>query len=229
MQREARAARALPQQGVQTEGRSVVRKHRNKLKGEKMIENVVIKIPEKHPDVIAFRAEQAKRQELMNNLGSKNTELAAAQQRYIERKQSLQRSRMQEEAEQLLAGVNARPIGEDVMVIERLQHDVEVIALALETQKPTLDVLQGRFDCAVCEANSLIYVRIERRIYRAVQEAAEAGEEEFRFFRALEDAGVHAPSLRPMRLNQIGLASDSQSRAAFHACEVREHCAEAAA
>jgi len=194
-----------------------------------MIQTPEITIPEKHPDVIAFRAEQARRQEFMNSLGAKQTELAGAQQRYAERMQSLRRSRLESEADELLSGASSvRLSPEDLKDIERLEHEIEVIELALQKQKSTLDLCQGRFNTAVSEANTSTYVRIEKRYYRAIQEAAEAGEEEFRFFEALQQAGV-TPMFRPMRLNQIGIVSDTQSAAAFHAREVREFCPQAAA
>src|ERR1044072_4591141 len=89
------------------------------------------------------------------------------------------------------------------------------------------DLVRSRFSVYLCEINHARYVQIERRIAKAVQELAQANEEEARFFEELRDAGASSISFRSMRISQVGIASDHQSVAAFHRREVEAHCPEA--
>ena len=118
---------------------------------------------------------------------------------------------------------------EDLKDIEVIEHRISVLDIAIYKQRIEVDKARGRFSLKVCEANRVRYVEIERRIAKAVQELASANESEMLFFRELQDAGCHSIPFRSMRVNAIGLPSDDQSLATFHARELREYCPEACA
>jgi hypothetical protein len=191
----------------------------------------VIKIDEKDPSVIALRAAESKLQQLLSDRAAKESELSVATQKYMAARKSIQHSKLEAEAEQLLGG--QQPGQTETQVesadLERIQHQIDVLNIAIDRQQQTVDVLRGKFSLAVCNANRARYVEIERRIARAVQELAQANEDEARFIEELRDAGCSSVSFRPMRINEVGLASDSQSRAANHRKELQQFLPEAAA
>ncbi len=75
--------------------------------------------------------------------------------------------------------------------IEKLEHEIAVLDLAISRQAQTVDKLRGRFTLQVCEANRARYVEIEKRIAKAVQELAAANEEEVRFIEELRDRAAY--------------------------------------
>jgi hypothetical protein len=91
-----------------------------------------------------------------------------------------------------------------------------VFDVAINKQRMEVEKVRGRFSLHLCEINRAQYVEVERRIARAVQELAEANQAEVEFFNALRDAGANSISFRPMRINQVGIASDNHSVAAYH-------------
>jgi hypothetical protein len=191
----------------------------------------VIKIDEKDPCVIALRTGEGKLKELTAERATKESELSTATQKYMSARKSIQHSKLEAEADELLGGQRLEQTETLVQSIdlERLQHQIDVLSVAIDRQQQTVDMLRGKFSLAVCNANRSRYVEIERRIARAVRELAEANEDEARFIEELRDAGCSNVSFRPMRINEIGLASDSQSRANCHRRELQEFLPEAAA
>jgi hypothetical protein len=186
----------------------------------------MIKIDEKDPRVIALRKEEKRLHELATRHGEKKAELDKAMAKYIAARQMGQ-SKLAIEVDEVLRGEDIGPKisrGD----IERLEHENAVLSAAIKKQQHAVDVARGQFSLALCESVKARYVEIERRIAKAVQELAAANEAELKFIQELWDSGCSSVPFRPMRVSAIGVASDPQSRAAFHRKEVQEFCPEAA-
>jgi hypothetical protein len=106
--------------------------------------------------------------------------------------------------------------------VQQLEHDIEVLTVAVEKQKAIADVSQGAYSVALCDVNRKQYLEIEKRLMKAVNEMAEANEAEVEFFQKLIVAGCHSISFRPMRNVPFGIASDPQGAASFHRREVEQ-------
>ncbi len=139
----------------------------------------MIRIDEKHTDVIAFRQGKIKLRELLVQHSAKRTEVEQLEMKYLQARRLPRAGKLEAEAHALLVGSNEPDLGPDD--IERARHDVEVLGLAVEKQRQIVDNLHGRYSLHVNEANRARYVEIEKRISRGVTETAEANEEEFRF------------------------------------------------
>ena len=189
----------------------------------------MIKVDEKDLEVRTLRAEESKLQTLLSDRAAEETKLARTTQIYLSRK-SNERARLEAEADELLRGTAMKANPDDHLKdIEVIEHRISVLDIAIDKQRMELDKVRGRFSLKVCEANRARYIEIEKRIAKAVQELASANESEVLFFRELQDAGCNSIPFRPMRVGVIGLQSDDQSVAAFHARELREYCPEACA
>jgi len=184
-------------------------------------------INERDPVVLALRAGEQKLDDVIQRLAGKQKELATATEKYLSRPKSLGRSKLESEADELLNGSQSKP-GVNAADIESLQHDIDVAELAVEQQRQIVNGLRGQFSIKICTANRDEYVQIERRISRAVVELALANESEVLFINQLRDAGCSTIIFRPMRVDQVGLISDPNSRASHHRREVEEFCPEAA-
>jgi len=190
---------------------------------------MAIKVDEKNVHVVALRAGEGKLRDLIAKRQAKVEELSEATIRYNDNRRSQQRSVIELEAEALLKGepIKAGAAAED---LDKLQREIEVLNAAVSQQSHLVeDALRGKYSTVVHADNRNRYVEIEKRIARAVQELAAANEAEVLFFRELQDAGCNSIAFRPMRVGVIGLKSDDQSVAAFHARELREYCPEACA
>jgi hypothetical protein len=187
----------------------------------------MITINEQEPCVIALRHAESKLRELATSRAAKEEKLSIATQSYMRVAQSRSRAKLDAEADELLRG---QLISDKTAVqpadLERLDHEIAVLDVAMDRQKEIVDMARGKFSQAVCHANRARYVEIEKRIARAVQELALANQAEVDFIDELRDAGA-TPIFRPMRVNQIGIASDPQSLAAFHRKEVEQFLPEA--
>jgi hypothetical protein len=190
-----------------------------------------IKTDEKSPELAALQLEEGKLTALQGDRAKEQNELDRMTQIYLSRKQSNKASRLEDEADQLINGTNmvTSAADSDLKTIEAIEHKIAVLDLAINKQRSKLDTARGRFSLHLCQINKDRYVEIERRIARAVKELAEANQAEVEFFNELRDAGANSISFRPMRITQVGIASDSQSVARFHEREVKQYCPEAAA
>ena len=186
------------------------------------------KINERDPVLLALKAGEQKLDDVLQRLAVKQKELATATEKYLSRPKSLGRSKLESEADELLNGGQSKP-SVNADDIEALQHDIEVAELAVEQQRQIVDGLRGQFSVKVCAANRDQYVEIEKRISRAVVELAAANEAEVLFINELRDAGCSTIIFRPMRVDQVGLISDPNSRASHHRRELEEFCPEAVA
>jgi hypothetical protein len=177
---------------------------------------IEIYINERHPDVLKLRDGEAK----LKDLRSRRTVVEKQLSLGIEMRQS-HATQLEAEAAMIINGANAastpRPI-------EELSREVQVLTLAIEKQQQIVEHLRRGFSRAVCNepANRAAYIAIEKRIAGAVQSLAEANEAEVELFTALHRVGCNSVSFRPMRIQAVGLASDSQSLAAFHKRECEE-------
>ncbi len=182
------------------------------------------KVDEKDPTVKALRAAEQRLNEVVAALPSKQKALDETTQRFMAIRKS---SSLELEADALLANAQSEPAikPED---LERLQHEIDVLNVAIKRQRSVVEGLGGQVSVKRCEINHDRYVDIEKRIARAVQELAAANEEELDFFEELRAAGCSNITFRPMRIAAIGVASDPQSRASFHRREVEEFLPEAA-
>lgn len=190
-----------------------------------------IKVDEKHADVIALRREESKLQALRVERATHDTELARVTQLYLSRRKSNQQARLEAEADHLLHGTkaNSNNPDEDLKDIEVIEHRIAVLDIAIGKQRLEVDRLRGRVSLHLCEVNRARHVQIVRRIAQALKELSLANECEVEFFEELRDAGATSISLRPMRIGQVGIASDTQGIAAFFQREVEQYVAEAAA
>jgi hypothetical protein len=188
----------------------------------------MIKVDDKDPTTLALRAGEMTLQELSGDSAEKEKDLAAATQRYMARRNLGARSSLEVEAEARLGIKQAHPqiTAED---LENIEHEISVLEIAIERQRQIVNGLRGRFSLKICAANRDRYVAIEKRIARAVVDLASANEAEILFFNELQDAGCSTIVFRPMRIDQVGLISDPNSRASHHRREVNEFCPEAAA
>jgi len=186
---------------------------------------MAIKVDEKNVHVVALRAGEGKLRDLIAKRQAKVEELSEATIRYHDPR----RLQIEIEAEALLKGESIK-VGAAAKDLEILQREIQVLDAAVSQQSQLVDnALRGKYSTVVCADNRSRYVEIEKRIARAVQELAAANESEVIFFRELQDVGCDSIAFRPMRINSVGLLSDNQSRAAFHAREVQEYCPEAMA
>jgi hypothetical protein len=185
----------------------------------------MIRIDEKHQDVINLKKGEMKLNEFCARHAAKNTELERLTLKYLAARKLSRVGQLEAEGHELLVG-SAKP---DLTPydIERTQHDVEVLEAAIHEQRQVVDGLRGKYSLVLCEANRSQYLEIEKRISRAVQALANANEDEVKFFRELEDAGASI-RFRPMRVVAVGVASDSESLANRHRREVEEFLPEAA-
>lgn len=186
----------------------------------------MIKVDEKDPIVLALKEAEQLFRSLANDRARKNDRLMLSTQKYMGHGKSSERSRLESEANNLLYGKKGEPVI-DPEDIEQQQHEIDVLDVALEQQRVVVEQIRGQFSIKLSAANRRRYVEIETRIARAVQELAQANESEVLFFRELEVAGCSSITFRPMRLNAVGIASDSQSLAACHRREVETYLPEA--
>lgn len=184
----------------------------------------MIKIDEKHPDVIAYRSGEKKQGELQQAYTKKKRELGEATTRYLESQRTLD-----DEAGELLEGGQFAFQPVTKTEIERLQREVEVFKAAITKQTQIVERLKNGFSKAVCQANRAQYLAIEKKIAKAVQELAEGNEEEERFFEELRAADVKPVGFRSTRIAAIGTFKDTQSGASFHRKEIKEFVPEAVA
>jgi len=188
-------------------------------------------VDEKHPDIIALRREETKLQKLLGDRATLATEFDRMTQLYMSRRQSNQQARLEREADELLSGKTKANLNldEDLKNIEVIEHSIAVLDIAIGKQALEVDRLRGRLSLHLNGINRALHIKIVQRISKALQELALANQEECDFFEALRDAGATSISLRPMRIGQIGIASDSQGIAAIHEREIKQYVAEAAA
>ena len=186
----------------------------------------MIKVDEKDPIVLALKEAEQLFRSLANDRARKHDELMLSTQKYMGHRKSSERSRLESEANNLLYWKKGEPVI-DPEDIEQQQHEIDVLDVALEQQRVVVEQIRGQFSIKLSAANRRRYVEIETRIARAVRELAEANESEVIFFRELQDAGCTSIQFRPMRLNAVGIASDSQSLASLHRREVETYLPEA--
>jgi hypothetical protein len=198
---------------------------RMKSKKEKIY---MIKVDEKHPDLIALRQEETKLQGLLGDRATAVSEVDRRTQLYLSRRQSNQQARLEAEADQLLGKTNAN-LDEDLKNIEVIEHSIAVLDIAIRKQALEVDGCRGRVSQHLCGMNRTLHIKIVQRISKALQELALANQEELDFFEALRDAGASSISLRPMRIGQVGIARDTQGVVAFHEREVQRYISEAVA
>ena len=184
-------------------------------------------IDKNHPDAIVAREAEQKLAQLKKRLRLKENEFEAAHNEYARAMAKTSTERIGDAAALLLAGGELTTITRSDL--ERLRTEREVLTAAGAEQQRIVAIAQGRVSRALHETNRSEYIAIEKRIAAAVAELARANEAEARFFEDLKAAGCNSITFRPMGIKAVGLASDKQSPAAFHAREVREHCPEAAA
>jgi len=131
------------------------------------------------------------------------------------------------EADALLDG---RKLEDNSSMIEKLNHEIEVVDLAIEKQQQAVSELRGKFSRYVCDhpANKATYLAIEKRIAAALAELAAANQAEQQFFDKLYEVGCSSVSFRRMALlKEIGVPSDPNSRASLHKREMEQFVPEA--
>ena len=185
----------------------------------------MIQINERDPHVVELRTAENKLNDLTRENHAIQERLEALQRKYGELRALRQQDRLDIEAESLLSGT---PIAEvSSAEIEDTQHQLEIMDRAIDKQRELVDRARSQFTRVMCEANRSRYLEIAKRISRAVTELAEANEAEYKFFEELRDAGATSITFRPVRVNAVGLATDTQSVAAFHRRELEEFVPEA--
>jgi predicted transcriptional regulator len=186
---------------------------------------MIKKMPNTDETVTALRHEEGKLHELMKARAAKEKELPPALERLAEITKARRQSKLEGEAEELRLG---KPIDEPTrQLVARLQHEVDVLAIAIDQQRAEVQKVRGKYSRKLCELNRAEYVRIEKQIADAVQALARANEEEINFVNALQDAGCSSIPFHTMRINSVGVLSDPQSGAAFHRKEFERNCPEA--
>jgi DNA repair exonuclease SbcCD ATPase subunit len=184
----------------------------------------MITINEKDGRVIAFREAEEKLTELQRQRKAKRQELEDERSRRAEAR-TYQAEQLNREADSLLAGDDASDnLPPD---LQQIAHEIDVLEVAIKKQAQVVDAASGKFSRAIQDLNHARYLEIEKRIARAVQELAEANQQEISFFSELRQAGCSSIAFRPMAVKTVGVLADTQSVASFHLAEVKEFIPEA--
>jgi len=113
----------------------------------------MIKVDEKHPDLIALRQEETKLQGLLGDRATAVSEVDRRTQLYLSRRQSNQQARLEAEADQLLGKTNAN-LDEDLKNIEVIEHSIAVLDIAIRKQALEVDGCRGRVSQHRCGMSS---------------------------------------------------------------------------
>lgn len=182
----------------------------------------MIRVDEKHPLTLVLRRTEATLQDLQGKLVEKERALEDATAKYTAWQKRFREDGIAAEAENLLSG-NAVPC---IQTIEQLEHEIRVLNVAIEKQAKVVNSARGDLSVVICELNRDRYIEIEKRIFRAICDLAQANQAEQEFFEALRDAGCSSISFQIMRLNQIGLPSDPLGQVSLHRREFEKFCPE---
>jgi predicted transcriptional regulator len=186
---------------------------------------MIKKLGDADETVVALKGEELKLHSLMKDRSAKEKELVPALDRLAEVAKTRRQSGLENEAEELRMG---KPIDEPTrQLVARLQHEVDVLAVAIDQQRAEVQKVRGKYSLKLCQLNRAEYVRIEKQIADAVQALARANQEEVNFINGLGDAGCSSVPFQTMRINSVGVLSDPQSGAAFHRKEFERNCPEA--
>ena len=189
----------------------------------------MITTPEKHPDVIAYRASL---RDLSNDgatLAKKKGVLNDATQKFMAQK-AAPRPQRDLEADKILSASGHSVDWITPERLEELAREVEVWERVVQRRRDTVNNLRTRYSAAICQQPDVQerYIKIQRDTAEACAKLAAANQSEVDFFDELHAIDV-VPCFRPMRVTAVGLASDPNSIAAFHRREVKQYCPEALA
>jgi hypothetical protein len=180
-------------------------------------------VDESHPTAKALREGKKK----VSELGIRRADLEKQLEAEIEKRRRLlsgsREERLGEEADAILDNRNFA----DSPSIEKLRHQIEVVDFAVQKQQEFVgNHLQAAFSKVVCDDPQNRQTYISKRIAAAIAELAAANEAEKEFFAKLYQVGCSTIPYRPMAVKEVGIASDTNSRAAAHLREVKEFCPE---
>jgi len=168
---------------------------------------MVKKIAETHPDMVAFKAASEKHEQLRQQLKKTEVKLDEAQAKYAREMARSAQERIDDQASALLANGHLEVITRDD--IERLQNECSAYKAAIKKQEEFINTARTKVSKLLHTANRDIYLRMEKRLARAVEELAEANEEEAMFFSELSDIGCTSISFAKCRpcLKSVNLST----------------------
>ena len=165
----------------------------------------MIKIDEKHKDVIALRQAEQRLCELRQTQEKKQIELEHALLR------SNEKAAFEAEVERLLSGTKAPSATASFKAnVELLQHDIAVLARAITEQERVVEQRKGPFSLAACAANRGVYLANIKAMSDALRQLAEANRAEFELFDELRREDVSL-NFRAMRVREVGVLNDENS------------------
>lgn len=183
-------------------------------------------VPENHPAMLAWKADEQKLVDLQQQRRTKELEVEQQTARYSEFVSKNGDERLKAEADALLAGQALMATTRDD--IARGNREIEILSAAIKAQTRIVESARAKAAQVLQNLNREYYLRVQKRIAAAIKELASANEEEIRFFGELHDAsGGASISFRPMRVTQVGTLSDPQGRYAFHMRELKQFVPEA--